>query len=240
MDAMLHEILKASATLDVDDGEWAKWRRQGEIWNAWYKQACKSKGADVVGLKADELRALRKPSKCSLETTPGVNVPGLTLSRPAIFVRGSRPSHTRLESLKPVKLRELRFETQSGGSSLILRLISEPYKYTCGLVAAVKDVNGTIQRMFLLDYEPHFSIYEGLHEGVVVAIKEPTYGICADQQNGLRIDHPADIVVLSAANNLVPDIWRQQEPNASITVKEWEDKSLRARKQSRMEEAIKW
>lgn len=52
------ELLRALALGEASENS-EHWRRQNEVWKAWYAEALKSKGTDLVGLMGAELRALR-------------------------------------------------------------------------------------------------------------------------------------------------------------------------------------
>lgn len=114
-----------------------------------------------------------------------------------------------IESLQPIKIRDLQLETHHRGRYLLLRSITPPVRMT-GIMAIVVDENDdavTLQ-LYQQDHEDVRPAANIINTGFVLVVKEPYFKVFGDGGYGLRVDHRSDAVTLNLDHDLIPKKWR--------------------------------
>ncbi|KAH7305602.1 hypothetical protein B0I35DRAFT_361996 [Stachybotrys elegans] len=118
-----------------------------------------------------------------------------------------------IEHLKPLAISKMRLETHHRGFRTLLRVCTPPDRMTA-VMAIVEDEDGTAV-LLQLYHQPAESLGSASHilkPGDILLLKEPYFKRALDGSYGVRVDHPCDIVTLSATDELVPQKWRDTLP----------------------------
>jgi len=113
------------------------------------------------------------------------------------------PSVRAVADLKPMLISDLRLETHHTGRVLLLRTFGHPSRIQA-VQNAVEDANGNVDRVAVYNTDTGITPERLLPKGAVLAVKEPFYKTTADGGYSLRVDHPSDLILLSASDALVP------------------------------------
>jgi hypothetical protein len=107
-----------------------------------------------------------------------------------------------------MRLDELHIESRHDGKRLIVRAVTPPYKGS-GTVIIVEDEFGNGDKLGIYN-QSESSILYSVSEGSILAIKEPYYKYCGENDNMISVDHPSDIILLEADDPLVPKAFDAQ------------------------------
>lgn len=145
----------------------------------------------------------------------------------------SSPSRITNALIIQVTIAELEFEIRRPGTVLIARRLGPTTQTWSRLLVGVEDEIGMSCVLTFNQHMRDVPAEEFVPEGAVLAIKEPHLHIDfvhpsnteEDLSNRLfcviRVDHPADLVVLSTLDDLVPQQWRAELiPESALSWKE--------------------
>jgi hypothetical protein len=89
-----------------------------------------------------------------------------------------------------------------------LKTITQPYIYSATVTVA-EDEAGNVARLTLCNLED--TVLEPIFpEDTVLVVKEPMWSRLVDGGYHIRVDHPSDILVLKADEELVPEVWKKK------------------------------
>ncbi|KPM41951.1 hypothetical protein AK830_g4617 [Neonectria ditissima] len=142
------------------------------------------------------------------------------------FVPPAYPPCARpLGELKKVMIKNLFLETHHRGSYLLLRAIT-PADRMSAIMAIAEDENSDVLMLQLYnrESEKERNTAEIISEGLVHIVKEPYLKLMSDGEYGIRVDHPSDLVPLSAHDTRIPSHWRQGARDKNSTAGGWKTK----------------
>lgn len=129
------------------------------------------------------------------------------------------PCTTEIGSLKPIAIKDLKVESHHRGSVLVARRIGRVSQTWVRLLASVQDQAGNACALTFWHHMRDVPAEEFLPKNCVLAIKEPYLSIefrsfhpradlPVESLLVVRVDHPADLVVLPASSSLMPTAFR--------------------------------
>lgn len=119
------------------------------------------------------------------------------------------PSRTSLPEARRIRLADLRHGHRDSESMLLLRAIVEPYVHSAS-ITIVEDEDGEVARLTVCNLED--SMHDPvLVKGKAVAVKQPCWSSGLNGDLYIRVDHPSDLVLLDAASDLLPAVWKKLE-----------------------------
>jgi hypothetical protein len=130
------------------------------------------------------------------------------------------PSRTSIPKASQVYIDNILVNSRKSDEVLLLRAITEPYVYSSSIIIA-EDKHGVVARLTLCNLEDS-PIDPVLSQGAIIAVKQPCWSVTPDRGYHIRVDHPADLVVLEPSHETVPPAWKlTKESRSSKSVAEW-------------------
>ncbi|KAL1595846.1 hypothetical protein SLS60_009536 [Paraconiothyrium brasiliense] len=133
-----------------------------------------------------------------------VPIRSLILPKPYPPARGS--IHT--NSKKTVHLGDLQIDSRDRDALLLLRTITSPYVWS-STVTVAEDETGDVARLTVCNLEDNV-VDPIVTEGSIVAIRQPCWTRLVDGGYHICVDHPSDLVLLRAEDDLIPESWRDE------------------------------
>ncbi|KAL4880560.1 TPR domain protein [Aspergillus karnatakaensis] len=119
------------------------------------------------------------------------------------------PCVTPLASLKKTMIRNLTLETHHRGPYLPVRVMTPTDKISPVLIHHQVDKLPTHGHMA---------------QGTVMVSREPYLKLMSDEDYGIRVDHPSDLVLLAGRVKMVPAVWREQVTERDTSAVDWKRK----------------
>lgn len=104
------------------------------------------------------------------------------------------------------------------GKYLVLRTIAPPVELSA-IVTVVEDETGEVDRLTIYNFDAGTSLDEQLPKGSYVAVKEPYFRTSNDRHCTIRVDHPSDLVVLYATDDIVSAAFQPQPVELNVDPK---------------------
>lgn len=121
------------------------------------------------------------------------------------------PSLAPLRDLEKVMIKELVLETHHRDSFILVRTITQAEKLAAVMVI-VEDEEGFAIPL-RMSHEKLRCQDETLNDGQVLLIKEPYLTLMSDEEYWIRVDHVSDILFIQMSDQMVPSVWREQQPD---------------------------
>ncbi|KAF2740323.1 hypothetical protein EJ04DRAFT_572175 [Polyplosphaeria fusca] len=123
-------------------------------------------------------------------------------------------------SCRRLHLLDLNLESRDPNSIIILRTVTSPYIYSSTITVA-EDETGEVARLMVCNLEDNLND-PIVDEGSILAIKQPSWSRLLEGGYQIRVDHPSDLVVIKAEDDITPQAWKSmQELDTSKDAMQW-------------------
>jgi hypothetical protein len=153
--------------------------------------------------------ALLKEHEQQLELQASGALPPRTFVLPLPYP----PSRTLIPEASQVHIDHILVNSRKSDEFLLLRAITEPYVYSSSIIIA-EDEHGAVARLTLCNLEDS-PIDPVISQGAIIAVKQPCWSATSDGGYHIRVDHPADLVVLEPSHETVPPAWKLTKESRS-------------------------
>lgn len=144
------------------------------------------------------------------------------------------------KDLKPITISEMKLETHHRGRKVMLRVLTPPQRITA-VMAIVEDENrtGVVLQLYHQPEETVVPANEIMGPDMVCILKEPFFKCATDGSYSLRVDHPSDIIWLSATDDRVPLHWQPKIVELNQDSKRIREKGNKAVEGEKWAEALR-
>lgn len=137
------------------------------------------------------------------------------------FIGDAYPPSTRLlRELKATSIGDLQPEARKRDAVLFVRTLDLGIS-AAGIHNIVEDDAGAVERLVLYNSHGTARAQKLLSQDALFAVKEPFFEISATGSSCLRVDHPSDLVPLTAGTSLLPDALRPQSNGGAGSALDW-------------------